>query len=326
MRHISYTIPDAHDGLTVGVVLRRGLDMSGRAVRHAKYVEQGILLDGVRVRTNVVVRAGQTLEIEVADDDASIAGSQVEAQDGPVDIVFEDDDLLVVNKPAGLVMYPCPGHGLDTLGNYLMGYFKASGKHCNLHPVQRLDRGTSGLLVFTTNGHAHDVLQRSLHSGDFSRGYLAICAGMPQPTEGVVDAPIMRDPAAPRQRFCVAQGELAGAPDAKPARSHYRVLASSPDGSASLVLLELETGRTHQIRIHMAHIGCPLLGDVVYGAAAGGDAGIERPALHSAHIELTHPIGHEHLRFTQPLPPDMQRLAESLGLPPKHEGGAWRLC
>ena len=164
------------------------------------------------------------------------------------------------------------------------------------HPVHRLDKGTSGLLVAAKHPHAQEKLKNQLHTGDFRRVYLAVCDGIPPEPAGMIDAPIGP-----------AEGSLTARevrPDGKPARTHYKVVRTW--GSRALVELELETGRTHQIRVHMAHIGCPLTGDFLYGAE--DKALIGRPALHSARLELTHPVTGERLAFSVPLPADMAAL------------------
>ncbi len=311
MRRLSYNVDDSMDGRTVEYALRHGLHMGAHAVRHAKFVEDGIMLDGVRVHANVPVRSGQTVSIAVGDSEQAIAASQVLPAAGPLNVVFEDKDLLIVDKPSGLVMHPGMGHRTDTLGNRVMAYYEQHGVRAGFHPVHRLDAGTSGLVVIAKNAHAQDRLQRTLHTPDFERSYLALCTGCPLPPSGTVDAPIGFD--------LGHEGVRCVVPDGKPAQTHYKMLTCSektarvtgqPDMRISLVELKLETGRTHQIRIHMAHIGCALLGDSLYGTP---DARIARPALHSAYLALVHPVLGTKLSFESPLPPDMQELVGKLG-------------
>ncbi len=284
-------------------VLRERLHMGRSRIRAAKFRENGITLDGKRVFTVDRVRAGQVLSIAVGDTEDSLAGSSVVATPGPLDIVFEDDDLIVLNKPAGISTHPGPKHVDDTLGNFLVDYFQRTGQRCLLHPVQRLDWGTSGLIVFAKNAHAQAFLQRHLHTGDFCRQYVAFCEGHFEELEGTVDAPI----------GCVGHswqtaGVLEGGKDA---RTHYWVEKQGTiDGiPVARVRLQLETGRTHQIRIHMSHRGCPLLGDVEHG---GEKKLISRPALHSAFLQMEHPASGEGMTFKAPFPFDLQVLNERL--------------
>ena len=214
---------------------------------------------------------------------------------GPLDLIWEDEDVVVVNKPPGLLVHPSHGHFADTLGNFLMYHYQQTGQDCDFHPVHRLDKGTSGLLVVAKHPHAQEQLKQQLHTEAFRRVYLAICDGQPPAPSGTVDAPIGLAPDSRARAVC---------PDGQSARTHYRVLQSWEGGS--LVELQLDTGRTHQIRVHMAHLGCPLTGDFLYGTEQPEK--IARPALHSHQLSFTHPITGEHLAFTQPLPEDMAAL------------------
>ena len=179
-----------------------------------------------------------------------------------------------------------------------MEYYKNKGVEADFHPVHRLDKGTSGLMVAAKHPHAQEVLKNQLHTAEFRRIYLAVCLGGPAEEAGTVDAPIG-----------MAEGSIvarAVGPDGLPARTHYRVLERR--GDRTLVRLELETGRTHQIRVHMAHLGCPLAGDFLYGTE-DRDL-IPRPALHSSELTVRQPVTGETLTFTCPLPADMARLME----------------
>lgn len=172
------------------------------------------------------------------------------------------------------------------------------GPSAAIHPVNRLDRGTTGLMVVAKSGYIHDQLRRRLHSGDFFRSYLAICVGAPEPPQGTIALPIGRAPGSAIRRQIDPAGQSA--------RTDYRLLRVR--SGLSLVALMPWTGRTHQIRVHMAAIGCPLAGDWLYGTE---DCGlIPRPALHAVRLALTHPVTGEHLSFTAPLPGDMKLLLE----------------
>ncbi|MCD8145406.1 MAG: RluA family pseudouridine synthase [Oscillospiraceae bacterium] len=292
-RRVQLVVRPEWAGMRVSSVLRYKLGMSGTVLRRIKWQEDGILLDGCRVHTNVTVQPGQVLDVLLSD---LTAEQPFPATEGPLHIVYEDRDIIVVDKPAGLVVHPGPGHYGDTLGNFLLWHYAQQGERAKLHPVHRLDKGTSGLIVTAKHPFAQDRLRLQLHTGDFSRRYLALCLGTPEPAEGVIDLPIGRC------EDSIIQRQVR--PDGDAARTGYRVLRSSR--GLSLVRLELETGRTHQIRVHMAAIGHPLAGDFLYGAENHGL--IDRPALHSAELALKHPVTGEYLTWTSPLPEDMQRL------------------
>ena len=298
MRTISGIVADGRDGARVYDVLRGQMGLSDGCVRRAKHIEGGILLDGQPTWANARVKAGQRLEL--AYDAPGLPGSatDIAPEPGPVQVVYADDDLVVVDKPAGLVMYPGPSHAAGTLANRLAGWLQDRGRRCGLQAVHRLDAGTSGLVAFALHSFAKERLQVQLH-GEFTREYLAVCEGVPDPPAGVVDVPLGRVSRSPNV-FGVM-------PDGKPSVTRYEVLRVSggEDGARALLSLRLETGRTHQIRIHLAHIGHPLVGDATYGRASGD---IAWPALHSHRIAFIHPVTGVSLAFEQPLPPDMSAL------------------
>ncbi len=291
-RYLTLPIGPELAGREVDSLLRRTLGLSGTVLRRVKWLEDGVTLDGQRVTVRARVREGQTLSVRLTVPERT---SGVVPADGPLDIVYEDDDLVVLNKAPGVLVHPGHGHFDDTLGNFLLHHYDETGDESDFHPVHRLDKGTSGLLVAAKHPHAQERLKNQLHTGDFRRVYLAVCDGCPEPAEGVIDAPIG-----------MAGGSLVARcirPDGLPARTRYRVLEGGP---RSLVELELDTGRTHQIRVHLASIGCPLTGDFLYGTE--NKALISRPALHSCRLELTHPVTGERLAFEVPLPDDMKKL------------------
>lgn len=292
-RRLELLITQAQDGQEVNTLLRRVLGLSGTVLRRVKWLEDGITLDGVRVNVRVRAGEGQTLAVRLTDPAPS---SGVVPAPGPLDIVYEDGDLAVVNKAPGVLVHPGHGHFDDTLGNFLMYHYKQVGDESDFHPVHRLDKGTSGLLVAAKHPHAQEKLKNQLHTGNFRRVYLAVCEGAPPQSHGTVDAPI-----GPAEGALVRREVR---PDGKPARTCYRTVG--PCGPRTLVELTLDTGRTHQIRVHMAHLGCPLTGDFLYGREDRGL--IARPALHSARLELLHPVTEERLRFAAPMPADMAAL------------------
>ena len=292
-RRLELTIAPAMAGEKIDTLLRRELHLSGTVIRRIKWLEDGILLDGVRAITGQRAAEGQVLSVRLAD--PAHRGSMVPAP-GPLDIVYEDGDLLVLNKAPGVTVHPGPGHYADTLCNFIAYYYKEQGITADVHPVQRLDRGTSGLMVVAKHPHAQERLKGQLHTPAFRRVYLAVCDGTPEPPAGVVDVPIGRVPGSLVARRADPAGQRAV--------TRYRTLDAGR--GRALVELELDTGRTHQIRVHMAHLGCPLTGDFLYGTEDPGL--ISRPALHSARLSLLHPVTGARMEWTQPLPEDMRRL------------------
>jgi 23S rRNA pseudouridine1911/1915/1917 synthase len=272
------------------------------------------------------VRAGESYTVHVPEPEAAVP----EAEAIPLAVLYEDAELIVVDKPAGLTVHPAPGHAAGTLVNALIAHCGASlsgiGGVRRPGIVHRLDKDTSGLLVVAKSDRAHRGLaqQFAAHGADgrLERHYLAIVWGAPERQRGSIDAALARS-RTNRTKIAVVS-DAAG----RRAVTRYEVLATYPAGAktpiASLLRLTLETGRTHQVRVHLAHIGHPLLGDMTYGAgfkasarklnaqaqAALGRLG--RQALHAAELALVHPVTEKRLRFASPLPADMARLAGAL--------------
>lgn len=291
MPRLELTAGEEQAGRTVLSLLRGELGLSSTLVKRIK--RTGLFLNGLPVHTDVRLRAGDRLEADLS---AAERPAAVEPADLPLDILFEDDHLLILNKPAPLAVIPSSlSPGEPTLAGAVVRYL---GPEASFHPVNRLDRGTTGLMAVAKTGYIHDRLRRRLHSEDFRRTYLAVCAGAPDPAEGAVDLPIARAPgSAVKRQVC---------PGGQRARTLYRTLERR--GPLTLVELRPQTGRTHQIRVHMAAVGCPLAGDWLYGQE--DRELIPRPALHAAGLALTHPVSGEPLAFTAPLPADMKRLLE----------------
>ena len=292
-RRIELSITPQLAGVKVDTLLKKHLSLSGTVVRRIKWLEDGILVDGQRVNTRFCPREGQVLSVRLSDPERR---SGIVPAPGPLNIVYEDQDVLVLNKSAGVSIHPGPGHYSDTLGNFILHYYDQQGIEADFHPIHRLDRGTSGLMVVAKHPHAQEVLKNQLHSSAFRRGYLAVCQGVPEPAIGTVDAPLGPKPGSLVEQMVREDG--------KQARTHYRVLQTG--NGRSLLSLDLDTGRTHQIRVHMAHIGHPLTGDFLYGTE--DRELIPRPALHSARLAFVHPITNKELSFSLPLPSDMETL------------------
>ena len=258
------------------------------------------------------VHGGESLRVEVPEPKPA----HNEPQDIPLNILFEDEHLLVVDKPAGLVVHPAAGNLDGTLVNALLHHCagKLSGIGGVARPgiVHRIDKHTSGLLVVAKTDVAHEGLAKQFAAHSIDRRYLAIVSGVPKAREGMVDAPLARS-AVNRKKIAVVEGGRG-----KRAVTHWRRLTALRD--AALVECRLETGRTHQVRVHLASIGHPLVGDPVYGRAGKvhgkllKELEFHRQALHAAQLGFTHPVTKDRLSFTSPMPPDMQELLSRLGV------------
>ena len=266
---------------------------------------------GAQVRDPAVKAVpGATYEVAVPDP----RPAHNEAQDIALEIVFEDEHLLVVNKPAGMVVHPAAGNADGTLVNALLhhcaGRLSGIGGVARPGIVHRIDKDTSGLLVVAKTDRAHEGLAAQFANHSIERRYLAVVAGLPKPASGSVDAPLARSTANRKKMAIVA------ATRGKRAVTHYRTLEALK--GASLVECRLETGRTHQVRVHMASIGHPLLGDSVYGRTRPEHRellkrlGFHRQALHAAALGFVHPVSKEDLSFECPLPSDIQELLRAL--------------
>jgi 23S rRNA pseudouridine1911/1915/1917 synthase len=240
--------------------------------------------------------------------------SALEPEQIPLNIVYEDTDLLVIDKPAGMVVHPAPGHSGGTLVNALLAHVPNldldMGDEARPGIVHRLDKDTSGLIVVAKRRSAHDALSRQMAARSMLKEYLAVVSGRPNPPSGVIDAPIARDPR-DRQRMAIVSS-------GRHARTRY-MTERELDGY-SLVRATLETGRTHQIRVHMASIGHPVLGDPVYGKRTLKDAatlGLHRQFLHAHKLGFTLPSTGQWREFTSPLPDDLQHALDMIGKRPE---------
>jgi 23S rRNA pseudouridine1911/1915/1917 synthase len=270
----------------------------------SRLIDDGhVLVDGQPVAKKHAVRAGERIEIEVPPYDRG----DLIAEDIPLDIRFEDAHMIVLSKPAGLVVHPAEGHWTGTLVHALLAHSDALGSlQGDERPgiVHRLDKDTSGLMMVAKTDSAQVALQEAIKIRAIDRRYLTLVHGRIAPDTGLIDAPLGRDP---RERMKMA---VSDSPSAKQSVTTFRVLerfeAGPADEGQTLLECKLYTGRTHQIRVHMAYIAHPCVGDQIYGAGRlKADLGLERQFLHAYRLELTHPVTGEELRFLDPLPEDL---------------------
>lgn len=288
---LTYPITIKEEGLCVRQFLQaRGY--SRHLLIRLKNSPDGILADGRPVWADYPLKAGEVLEVRLEETKAS---SAIVPTPMDLHIVYEDQDLLVIDKPAGLPVHPSQGHYGHTLANGMAWYFQQKEEPFVFRAVSRLDRDTSGLLLLARHGLAACLLSDMVKNRRIHRQYQAVARG-PVPPEGTITAPIARAEGSTIERKVdFEKGDYAC--------THYRLVHYNPELDCSLVSLTLETGRTHQIRVHLGHIGHPVLGDFLY---CPDFSLIGRQALHSCRLELVHPFTGENLVFQAPLPEDMR--------------------
>jgi 23S rRNA pseudouridine1911/1915/1917 synthase len=276
--------------------------------------EGAVVVDGHPVAKSHRLGLGEVVELLAEPRPPEPPG----AEPVDLDLRYVDDDVVVLNKPAGLVVHPGAGHRHGTLVHGVLALFpEIAGVGDPARPgiVHRLDRDTSGLLVVARSARAYDWLVAALAAREVERQYLALVGGVPETARGVVDAPIGRS-ANQRTRMAVRGS-------GRPARTEFEVLATWPDADAALLRCTLETGRTHQIRVHLAAIGHPVVGDAVYrGRGVIVSHPVGRPFLHATRLAFPHPDGSGTRSFEEPLPPDLVRVLDALGASP--QGEPWR--
>jgi 23S rRNA pseudouridine1911/1915/1917 synthase len=292
MQELVYHIDQDEAGGTVGGLLRRK-GFSRTLIRGLKRAGQ-VLLNGVPVYMREPVSAGDILTVKLPPDGATI----LEPERHPLEILYEDADLLAVNKPAGMLVHPVGCEQRGTLANAVLYHWRVRGVKARFRPVYRLDRDTSGIVLVAVGHFAAQQLARQLTTGTLCRRYLAVVEGLPD-SRGTVDLPLALQPGT-TARWMVAPG-------GKRAVTHYRVIRKLR--GTALLSLGLETGRTHQIRVHMSHVGHPLVGDALYG---GDTALLDRQALHAAVIAFNHPRTGVPVKLCSPLPADMRGLVQQL--------------
>ncbi len=304
----TFFITEEDNGERLDKVLAKRFSKAGSRTYFQFLIDEGkVLLNGAPVKKRIIPKCGDEIEIEYV----LTPELTLKAEDIPLDVIYEDDAMLVVNKAAGMVIHPAAGHWSGTFVNALLFRCRQDIEHLQqetpasaLRPgiVHRLDKGTSGLLLAAKTAKAQQRLLEMFAGRRVYKEYLAICVG--NPGTGSIDAPLGRHPTQRKQMAVLKEG-------GRQALTHFRVL--SFDGKLSLVSVVLATGRTHQIRVHMRHHGTPVLGDPIYGVASFNTKyGLDRQMLHAYRLRLEHPTSGKEVAFEAEIPKDMLRLMKTI--------------
>ena len=299
MSTLEKKVSKEYEGATIREFLKEDLGLSSRLIRRSA-IEKRILVNKKEVRMRYIVHTGDLVQINLQSDESQ----NITPEKMDLDIVYEDKDILVINKKPYMVVHPTKTYQSGTLANGVLFYFKETNQNCIVRLVSRLDMNTSGLIIIAKNQFAHMALSKEMEENNLEKRYLAIVHGNLKEKEGTIDAPIYRP-----------DGEEFGTMrivDERGQRSitHYKVIESFKD--ADLVECLLETGRTHQIRVHMKHLGHPIYGDTLYGFE-GDEELIPRQALHAYGLDFKSPKTKETLSLRAKLPDDMESLLKKVG-------------
>ncbi|MFD2368502.1 RluA family pseudouridine synthase [Brevibacillus sp. GCM10020057] len=318
---MEYTVTEKDIGMSVEQIVRQKLSVSGRMLQRLTR-SKGIMLNRKPPFLQRQVKPGDTVAIRVGEppseklaatkqqlrhdtprekgleQTSSPEHATSQAHALPVAILYEDDHLLIASKPAGMMVHPVKEEQAGTLVDVLADLLAQRGESASVHPVHRLDKDTSGAILLAKNSYGHQLADRLLREGGIHREYVAVVDGQLAAESGTIAAPIGKDPNHPTRRRVADGGDAAV--------THYEVMQRSP--YMTMVRVWLETGRTHQIRVHFAHIGHPLAGDILYGGARGL---LRRQALHAVSLTFNHPLTGEQIRCEAPMPADMRRLIQA---------------
>lgn len=287
-RQISYMVEEDYNGENVYKFLREKAKISYRLLKSLKQIRNGIMLNGEHIRTVDIIHTGDILSVDIP-----CPESEIEPVEMPLDVIYEDNDLLIINKDPFIACHPTHNHQGDTLANAVAYYLKQKNKNSVFRAVGRLDKGTSGIVICALNKHCAAMIP-----GNVEKEYLAIINGKPE-KEGTIDAPIYRPDPMKTIRAVGEGGDYAV--------THWEVIKQNE--SMALAKINLETGRTHQIRVHFSHIGMPLVGDSLYGT---DENNYGHQMLHCHKVSFIHPVSKENITITAPMPEDMQTIADGI--------------
>jgi len=288
VKKIELEINSALHGRKIRYILRNYIGISAALVRRLKTQPEGILLNGQTAKQDTEVQMGDRLVLTIED----VSSKNIVPQNIPLDILYEDEDIIAVNKPRSMPTHPSQNHYTDTLANAIAYYFREEA--FTFRVITRLDRDTSGVVVIAKNPLAAQILSRDMQNGEIRKEYAAVVCGTPKPCAGTVFAPIKR------KEDSLILREVS--PEGKAAETKYAT--EKTENGLSFVRLSPKTGRTHQIRVHMQYLGTPIYGDDLYGAPQTG----ERTRLHCCAVELPQPLSRKKITISAPVPKDMLEL------------------
>lgn len=304
-RELQYEVTAEEDGLRLDqYIAGRCMDLSRSYIQKLIKESRVTINKNIQTKTKTAVQESDIVNVSLPDPKEL----EIKPQDIPLDILYEDNDVLVVNKPKGMVVHPAPGHYEDTLVNAVLYHCRdnLSGINGVLRPgiVHRIDKDTTGALIVCKNDKAHQKIADQLRAHTITRSYRAIVYNNFSEDEGMINAPIGRHPTNRKKRMVTEK-------NSKEAITHYKVL-DHLNHKFNYIECRLETGRTHQIRVHMSHIGHPLLGDEVYGPANSKFKNLQGQTLHAATLGFIHPTTEEYMEFSAPLPDYFEKLLKTL--------------
>lgn len=304
-RELQYEVTEEEDGLRLDqYIAGRCMDLSRSYIQKLIKESRVTINKNIQTKTKTAVQESDIVNVSLPDPKEL----EIKPQDIPLDILYEDNDVLVVNKPKGMVVHPAPGHYEDTLVNAVLYHCRdnLSGINGVLRPgiVHRIDKDTTGALIVCKNDKAHQKIADQLRAHTITRSYRAIVYNNFSEDEGMINAPIGRHPTNRKKRMVTEK-------NSKEAITHYKVL-DHLNHKFNYIECRLETGRTHQIRVHMSYIGHPLLGDEVYGPVNSKFKNLQGQTLHAATIGFIHPTTEEYMEFSAPLPDYFEKLLKTL--------------
>ena len=296
MSIVKYMVTQEGNGVKIRDYMKDTLNLSGRFIRNSAMGKR-LMVNGKEVRLSYKLSEGEEIQVKVTKDESQ----EIEGEDLNIQVVYEDDDLLIVNKPPYIVVHPTKRHPTGTLANGVIFHFRKNNDNSIVRLVSRLDRDTSGLIMIAKNQFSHMMLAKYMEKGLIEKSYLAIIHGKLKEKEGTIDRPIGRPTNETIKRAVLEDGQRS--------ITHYKVLEEFSD--SELVQLILETGRTHQIRVHLSYEGHPIYGESLYSEFNDEDL-INRQALHAYRLKLPHPRSGEVLEFQCEMPEDMKELRVKL--------------